>query len=149
MEIKEIKPMNFLFHREVLKLSEVQKMIPVSQALYVEAVKLKLGITGPIHWHYFGLTNKESPFTLEVSLPVAEVLKGYDGVYHFKRTQNFKAVTHTHEGTFDDFEKTYEKVFTYIGEKKLVPNGMCREVYINVDFVDPSANIAEVQIGIQ
>src|SRR4051812_31695324 len=120
MEIKEIKPINFLFHREVLKISELGRMIPVSQALYVEAVKLKVGITGPIHWHYFGLTTKESPFTLEVSLPVGEVLQNYDGIYHFKRTQNFKAVVHTHEGSFDNFEKTYEKVFTYISEKKMV-----------------------------
>ncbi|HWA35523.1 MAG TPA: GyrI-like domain-containing protein [Cyclobacteriaceae bacterium] len=149
MEIREIKPINFLFHREVLKMSELERMIPISQALYVEAVRLNLRITGPIHWHYFGITTKDAPFTLEVSLPVAEVLQGYDGAYHFKRTDNFKAVTHRHEGSFDEFEKTYEKVFGFITEKKLVPNGMCREVYINVDFANPSANIAEVQIGIQ
>jgi effector-binding domain-containing protein len=149
MEIREIKPINFLFHRAVLKMSDLQKMIPVSQALYVEAVRLKLTITGPIHWHYFGITTRESPFTLEVSLPVGEVLKDYDGVYHFKRTENFKAVTHLHEGNFDDFEKTYEKVFGYIAQNKLVTNGICREVYINVDFANPAANIAEIQIGIQ
>jgi effector-binding domain-containing protein len=149
MEVREIKPINFLFHREVLKLSELERMILVSQALYVEAVRLKLRITGPIHWHYFGITTKEAPFTLEVSLPVADVAQEYDGAYHFKRTDNFKAVTDRHEGSFDAFEKTYEKVFGYIAEKKLAPNGMCREVYINVDFANPAANIAEVQIGIQ
>ena len=149
MEIREIKPINFLFHREVLTLNELQRMVPVSQALYVEAARLKLQITGPIHWHYFGLTTKEAPLTLEVSLPVAEVLKEYDGKYHFKRTDTFKCLTHTHEGSFENFEKTYEKLFAHITQNKMIPNGMCREVYVNVDFANPQANIAEAQIGIQ
>jgi effector-binding domain-containing protein len=149
MEIREIKPINFLFYREVLTLSDLQRMIPVSQDLYAEAVGLKLKITGPVHWHYFGITTKEAPFTLEVSLPVAEIPKGYDGKYHFKRSETLKAVTARHEGAFDEFEKTYEKVFGYIAQNKLKANGICRELYINVDFANPAANVAEVQIGIE
>ncbi len=149
MEIREIKPINFLFHREVITMGGLSKMIPVSQALYVEAVRLNLRITGPIHWHYFGITTKDAPFTLEVALPVADVIQGYDGAFHFKRTDIFKALTHLHEGSFENFEKTYERVFAHIAEKRLLANGMCREVYINVDFANPAANIAEVQIGIQ
>jgi effector-binding domain-containing protein len=150
MRVKEVKPINFLFYRAETKISELINFLPVAEELYSEAAKNKLRVTGPIHWHYFGFAGDESkPFTLEVSLPVADVLEEYDGKFHFKRTEPFKCVSEIHEGPWQDIPKSYEKLFQYISQHKLAPLTANREIYVNVDFKNPEANTTEIQLGIQ
>lgn len=150
MQIKEIKPINFLFFRTETTVKELSKYLLVGQELFQEATKNKLSITGPVHWHYFGFDGDESKtFTLEISLPVAQILEEYDGKFHFKRTAPFRCVSVAHEGSWLEIPKTYGAAFQFIGEKRLKPISANREVYINVDFADPSANSTEIQIGIQ
>jgi effector-binding domain-containing protein len=149
MTIKEVKPINFLFYRVETKVSELVNFLPVGQALFREAVKDNLSITGPIHWHYFGFIDVNKPFTLEISLPVAEVLDDYDGEFHFKRTESFKCVSMVHEGSWLDMPASYGKLMQFINECQLTPVASNREIYINVDFKDADANTSEIQIGIQ
>jgi effector-binding domain-containing protein len=150
MQIKEVKPINFLFFRTETKIQELYKFLPIGQELFSEAIKNKLNITGPIHWHYFGFTGDETqPFTLEISLPVSEVLEEYDGKFHFKRTEPFKCVSVIHEGAWIDMPDTYGKLMQYLAEQQLHPIAANREIYVNVDFKDPAANTTEVQIGIK
>ena len=147
--IREIKPINFLFHRAETKVSELVNFIPMAKELFKESVRLGLHVTGPVHWHYFGFTGDESqPFTLEVSLPVIEIPKDYDGKFQFKRTDNFKCVILRHEGGWMEIPLSYGKLMQFIGEKILKPIGVNRELYVNVDFNTPEANITEIQMGI-
>ncbi|NOT77027.1 MAG: hypothetical protein HOP08_19055 [Cyclobacteriaceae bacterium] len=148
MQIKDIKPVNFLFFRTETRVSELAKFLPVSQEIFREAVLRFIPITGPVHWHYTGLTDMEKPFTLEVCVPVAGIPKEYDGLFHFKRTDSFKCVAVIHEGSWDKLPDTYGKIFAFLGENKLQPSGVHRELYINVDFTHPEANTTEVQFGI-
>jgi effector-binding domain-containing protein len=149
MQIKEIKPINFLFFRAETKVNELEKFLPVAQELIAEAVKHSLFVTGPVHWHYFGFAGDvDQSFILEISLPVAEVLQVYDGKFHFKRTEQFKCVSLIHEGSWYEIPKSYEKAFVFIGTNDLKPMIANRELYINVDFNDPQANSTELQIGI-
>ena len=150
MQIKEVKPINFLFFRVETKVNELVNFLPIGQELYAEAVKNKLAITGSVHWHYFGFTgDPQQSFTLEISLPVAQVLEVYDGKFHFKRTDPFKCVSLIHEGSWLDMPVSYGKMMEFIASKKLHPLGVNREVYINVDFKDPEANTTEIQIGVK
>ncbi len=99
LQIKNIKPINFLFHRAEVKISDLSSQIPIAKELFKESVRLDLHSSGPIHWHYFGFMGDESkPFTLEVCLPVASIPADYDGKFHFKRTEIFKCVSLLHEG---------------------------------------------------
>ena len=149
-EIKEIKPINFLFHRAEVKVSDLANQIPVAKELFKEAVRLDLHPTGPIHWHYFGFSGDESkPFVLEVSLPVGSIPADYDGEFHFKRTENFKAATLVHEGSWYEMPKSYGMLINFMQENHLKAMGVNREVYINGDFVHPDANVTEIQIGIE
>jgi effector-binding domain-containing protein len=150
MLIKEVKPINFLFFRAETKVNELFQFLPVGQDLYEEATKNKLSITGPIHWHYFGFMGDETkPFTLEISLPVSEVLEEYDGKFHFKRTEPFKCIAAVHEGAWQEIPKSYETLFRFMTEKKLQPLAANREIYVNVDFRNPEANTTEIQIGVK
>ena len=149
MQIKQVKPINFLFFRTETRISELNNFLPVAQELFKEAVLHHLTITGPIHWHYFGFTGDESkPFTLEISLPVSELPQDYDGKYHFKRTEPFKCVSVVHEGSWYEMPQTYGKLMQFVGDHKLIPNAVNREIYINSDFNHPEANVTEIQMGV-
>jgi effector-binding domain-containing protein len=150
MVVKEVKPINFLFFRTETKVNDLEKCLPVAQELYEEAAKHKLRVTGPVHWHYFGFEgDANKSFTLEISLPVAEIVQEYDGPFHFKRTEPFKCVSVIHEGSWYEIPRSYEQAFAFIGTNRLRPLAANRELYINVDFENPVANTTEIQIGVQ
>jgi effector-binding domain-containing protein len=149
MLIKEVKPINFLFFRTETTVDELNQLLSVGQELYAEAVKNSLCITGPVHWHYFGFEGDASKqFTLEIALPVSEIMREYDGRFHFKRTEAFRCVSIMHEGSWFEIPKSYSKAFEFIGANRLKPLAANREVYINVDFKDAAANTTEILIGI-
>jgi effector-binding domain-containing protein len=150
MQIKAVKPINFLFFRTETTVAELIKFIPIGQEIIHEAVKKNLFITGPVHWHYFGFEgNEHKPFTLEISLPVSEAVSEYDGKFHFKRTEPFKCVSMVHEGSWFDMPKSYGNMMTFMSENKLTPIGATREIYVNTDFKYPEANVTEIQMGVQ
>jgi len=147
--VKEVKPINFLYFRTETYVHELLNFIPVARDLYREAVNHNLHVTGPIHWHYFGFNGDASrPFTLEVSLPVSDVIAEYDGAFHFKRTESFRCVSVIHEGGWDRIPESYGKLMEFISVNDLQPAGVNREIYINSDFKDTEANVTEIQFGI-
>ena len=148
--IKQVKPINFLFFRTETSASELEKYLTVANDLFREAFENKLRITGPVHWHYFGFSGDErKAFTLEIALPVADVIGEYDGKFHFKRSEPFNCVSVIHEGSWQELHKTYSKLMQFLSKKKLVLSGVNREIYINADFTNPEANITEVQLGVK
>lgn len=150
MHIKEIKPANFLFHRVETTVAALANHLPTGQKLFAEAVQKKLTITGPIHWHYVGFEGDEQkPFTLEIALPVAEVLSDYDGAFHFKRTESFRCVETIHEGGWQEIPHSYGKLMDFMKTNQLVPVALNREIYAHVDFQQPEANVTIIQMGIQ
>lgn len=149
MNIKEVKPIRFLFFRTETKISELNKFFWVGQALIKEAVTNNIAVTGPIHWHYHGfMGDEQKSFTLEICLPVGDVLPDYDGEFHFKVTESFKCVSIIHEGNWLDIPNSYGKLMTFMEANKLSPVASNRELYVNADFKNPEANVTEIQIGI-
>ncbi len=150
MQIKEIKPINFLFFRTKTKVSELGRYIGiVARELYRDAAVNNLEVSGPVYWNYIGFTGDVSnEFTLEIGLPVAEIPTQYEGKFRVKREDTFYCVSLLHEGSWFDLPASYEKLMSFIGDHQLNPVALNREIYINMDFNNPSANITEVQIGI-
>lgn len=148
ISIKHVKPINFLYFRQETKVDELYKFIPVAKDLFREAVAKDLHVTGPVHWHYFGFVDPAQSFTLEIALPVDRVVADYDGIFHFKRTEPFKCVSLVHEGAWLDIPTSYQKAFQFIEQQKLSAIGVNRELYINSDFEDLTANVTEIQIGV-
>lgn len=150
MQIKEVKPINFLFLRTDVKVGDLASLLPVAHELYAEACKHALRVTGPVHWHYFGFDgDPDKAFTLEIALPVAQILEEYDGKFHFKRTDNFRCVSLIHEGPWTEIPKSYARAFDFINANKMTPLASNRELYINVDFTSTEANTTEIQIGVK
>jgi effector-binding domain-containing protein len=149
-KLKEVKPINFLYFRTEARVDQLSNFIPVTMELFREAVNYNLHVTGPIHWHYFGFSGDASTsFTLEISLPVSDVIAGYDGSFHFKRTGSFRCVTLTHEGGWDSLPVSYKKIMKFIEGKHLEPIEVTREIYLNADFQDRDANVTVIQMGVK
>jgi effector-binding domain-containing protein len=146
--LKTVKPINFLFYRTETTVDKLNTLFWVAPELFQEAVLNRLTITGPVHWHYIGFTDLSKPFTLEIALPVGEVLADYDGKFHFKRTEEFKCLTTTHEGNWLEIPNSYQKLMQVVQEQQLQPRGINRELYVNVDFNSPEANTTELQLGL-
>ena len=148
--IKEVKPINFLYFRAETRVDQLLNFIPVAKDLFKEAVNYNLHVTGPVHWHYFGFSADASGlFTLEISLPVSDVIAGYDGNFHFKRTEPFRCVTLTHEGGWDSLPASYSKIMQFMTGEHLEPSAITREIYVNTDFKDPDANVTVIQMGVK
>jgi len=148
MKIKEIAPANFLLFRTEATVNELEKFIPIGQQLFAEAVKNKMLISGPVHWHYENFTDVTKPFTLEIALPVGSIPDEYDGVFHVKRTEPYKCVSVIHEGDWYQIPATYGKLMEFIAGQQLQPNARSREIYIHVDPTHPQANVTEIQLGV-
>jgi effector-binding domain-containing protein len=149
MQVKEVKPINFIYYRTITTVENLVNLIPVAKEIYREAVNNDLHISGPIHWHYNEFTGHDKPFTLEIALPVGDVLSDYDGKFHFKRTEPFKCVAEIHEGGWTEIPNTYNKMMQFISKQRMEPSSMNREIYVNSDFHTPDANVTEIQIGIK
>jgi effector-binding domain-containing protein len=151
MQIKEIKPINFLYFKTETTVPELSGFIKnVARALHLEAAKTGLDVTGPVYWSYFGFTGDHSkPFTLEIGIPIAELPVGYHGEFLLKRTETFKCLSTFHEGSWYTIPVTYGKLMQYIQHHQLNPTLHNRELYINCDFVNAEANFTEIQMGIQ
>jgi effector-binding domain-containing protein len=148
--VKEVKPINFLFHRAEVKVNDLANQVPVAKELIKEAVRLDLHPTGPIHWHYIGFNGEPSQsFVLEVCLPVADIPSNYDGQFHFKRTEKFRSVSLMHEGGWNEIPNSYAVLMEFVKRNNLQPVGASRELYINADFGDPEANVTEIQLGVK
>jgi effector-binding domain-containing protein len=147
--LKQVKPINFLFFRTETTVGELENFLPVATELFREAFENNLRITGPVQWHYFGFTvDLHKAFTLEISLPVSDVIGEYDGRFHFKRTEPFKCVSLMHEGSWQELSRSYGTLMQFITKKHFKLAGVNREIYINADFTNADANITEVQVGI-
>lgn len=148
--LKRVKPINFLFFRTETTVEELKQFFEVAPELYKEAVTNNLTVTGPVHWHYIDFYGDiERPFTLEIALPVSEVMQDYDGKFHFKRTEDFSCVSLIHEGNWLEIPKSYQRIMEFANSKQLQLLGINREVYVNVDFVHTEANSTEIQMGVQ
>jgi effector-binding domain-containing protein len=150
MQIKEIKPINFLYFKTETRVSELAGFVSrVGKTLHQEAAKLGLEVTGPVYWNYFDFAGDlNKPFTLEISIPIAELPSNYKGEFNVKRTQAFKCLSTFHEGSWYDIPKTYGSLMQYIVSHQLQPTFINRELYVNCDFSDPTGNVTEIQMGI-
>ena len=84
-----------------------------------------------------------------IALPVGALPEEYDGQFHVKRTGTFKCICAEHEGNWVAIPQTYDQIMKFALQNNLLLTSSSREIYINVDFHDPSANVTEIQLGIQ
>lgn len=151
MQVKEVKPINFLYFRTKTRIGELGRFVGIiARELHRDAALCDLEVTGPVYWNYFGFTGNESTlFTLDIALPIAEIPGSYRGKFQAKREESFPCVSMVHEGSWFDLQQSYITMMEFLAVRGLEPCGQNREVYLNIDFMNPAANVTEIQIGIR
>lgn len=150
MEIKQHPAFTSLCFSEQTTLAGIFKHVRVkARELYQDAAEYNLEVTGPVYWMYTGMDgNPETVFTLDIFLPVTEP-EAYVGKFSIKTIQSFKSLSTFHSGTWEKLPETYQKLFMEVAHKSYSPTGVCREIYLHMDFSSSENNITEVQVGIQ
>jgi effector-binding domain-containing protein len=149
MEAKIIKPMTVLYYSEKNNLTGLARLVRTkAKELYIEAIRYGMEVTGPVYWIYYGMDgNPDTTFTLEIAIPVYNE-KIYSGDYEIKRLSAYKCAAAVHNGPWKNMQGAYAKLVEETLKKGHTLNGISREVYINIDFVESANNITEIQLGI-
>lgn len=151
MQVKEVKPINFLYFRTKTRVGELGRFVGIiARELYRDAALNDLEVTGPVYWNYFGFNGHESTtFTLDIAIPIAEIPGNYRGKFQSKREESFPCVSMIHEGSWFDLQHSYVRMMEFLTVRGLEPCGQNREIYVNIDFMNPAANVTEIQVGIR
>jgi effector-binding domain-containing protein len=149
MEIKTCNPMKVLtYSTNTTFIKMIEYVGKKARELCLEALNNGMEITGPVYWIYYGADgNPETEFKLEICLPV-HASNPYSGIFELQQTNPFKCISGIHNGAWNEMGIIYNQIITKLQSEKQIPNGICREVYMNIDFINPSYNITEVQVGI-
>jgi effector-binding domain-containing protein len=149
METKTFNPFKALvFSVETTMKDMLQFVRGKANEICIEAIQNGMEITGPIYWIYKGADGKpETRFTLEICIPVY-CTKDYKGKFELRQIDSFKCVTATHYGNWHEMGIVYNHLFGGILGAGMKPNGICREMYTNVDFDNHENNITEIQVGV-
>lgn len=120
----------------------------VAQNLYDEAARLKLDITGPIHWVYTGVNGDETnEFQLEIVLPISQPGSPSDQ-FTYQVFPSFRCVSYIYTGSWSDMGELYDVLFAQLYRDGYQGDGRVREIYSTVDFENPANCVTEIQIAI-
>ncbi len=121
----------------------------VARKLYAEAVRQDLLPTGPLHWIYYGMDGKpDTVFTLEIALPVDRAATE-ESLFIYKELPPFNCMSATHYGSWDNMHSTYGRLIGEIQSNAKKMDGICRELYLHMDFQNPENDVTVVQIGVE
>jgi effector-binding domain-containing protein len=149
MLVRTYPAMNVLYSTFKTSLTTLHDKIgTVARDLYAEAARQHLLVTGPVYWLYYGADGlPDTIFTLEIAIPVSGIPLT-DEKFLFKELPPFQCLSVLHEGAWTNLKHTYAQLLDKVQGDKLSMNGICREIYINVDFSRDECNLTEVQLGL-
>ena len=138
------------FETETTLKEILQYIRVVAHKMYQVAVQNELEITGPVYWLYEGMDgNPETVFSLTIALPVSFKDKTLNtSEFKLKQLDTFSCASEQHLGDWNKLGETYGSLIPAILSDGRTMSGQNREIYLNIDFENPEANITEVQIGI-
>lgn len=148
MQIKTQNSFSALCFSAQTNMSGIFKYVRVkARELYKDAADNNLEVTGPVYWIYTGMDgHPDTIFTLDIVLPVTKP-REYKGNFKLTATASIKCFSAFHLGNWEKLPVTYGQLFMETAKKNYSPSGVCREVYIHMDFENPDNNITEVQVG--
>lgn len=150
MEIKSQNAFTALSFSVQTNIAGIFQYVRVKAAeLYKDAVANNLEVTGPVYWIYTGMDgHPDTIFNLDIVVPVTAP-EAYSGKFTIKTIPALKSLAAAHVGSWEKLPETYHKLFMETGKQNLSPNGICREVYLHMDFNNYENNLTEVQVGVK
>lgn len=78
----------------------------------------------------------DTVFNLDIIIPISKPEK-YSGQFKIMEVNSIKCLSAIHSGVWEKLPETYGMLFMEIGKQGYIPSGICREVYIHLDFELP------------
>lgn len=135
---------------EETSLKEISKFVRVkADEIYKKAVSTGYEVTGPIYWIYYGMDgNPDTRFNLEIGIPIQQKREVTNG-FVCKAIDSMECATLIHNGSWDNLPQSYAQLIGELMKSGRTLNGITREIYINIDFDNPTNNITEIQLGVK
>lgn len=145
MDVKTLPGVTVLYSSHQTTLKELNQFGNVMKELFAEAATKSI-VSGPLYWIYHGVDGKpDTVFTLDIAVPIQGAVAS--SKFSVKQLLPFKAITHRHEGAWDNIPKSFDSIMQFVDSKKIPLRDEYREMYLNIDFQHPENNITEMQMG--
>lgn len=143
MQLKDAPSLTTLAFSTQTTLRDLNPFVrTVARQLYREAVRLDLEITGPIIWQYDGVDgNPETVFQLDIVLPIQSIQGQPAEGLVFKKIDGWKSASTEHLGSWDKLPATYGPFMGGLVQSGYPIGPLSREVYVNMDFENPTNNV--------
>lgn len=146
MHIRTYPSLTVLSSIHKTTIAQLHEYGPVMAELYAEAGRKSI-INGPLHRIYYGMDgDRDTEFTLEIAIPIKKPFAG--NTFQVKELAFFKAITFPHEGAWEHLPGSHAMIMEQLGWYQIPVTNECREVFLNIDFLQPEKNITEIQIGV-
>jgi len=141
MEVVELKSELTLVYKAHTTNAKSDQVIEAGIRM-VQAYLDELGIqpSGTPYVAYFNCAEDFSEFDVEAGFPVAEAVSEKDGMF-MSKTHAGKAVVATHKGSHRSIDKTYGKMFEFMGKQSLDFKGVFYDCYLNDPETTPSREL--------
>jgi effector-binding domain-containing protein len=147
MHIKTYPSLTVLCSTHETTIQQLHQFGPVMAELYAEAGR-KGFINGPLHRIYHGMDGRpDTLFKLEIAIPVRKAFNS--SKFKIKELDFFKAITFPHEGPWEQLPGSHAQIMERLAEHYVPVTNECREVFLNINFLEPEKNITEIQIGVE
>ena len=141
--------MNLFYFRVETTLAEMGQFVRVKpHELYKAASNAGLEVVGPQYWIYNGADgNPLTPFILQIGIPVH---RSDAQVNSFMITDcpAMECAVILHDGSWAELSKSYCKLVGEVLAAGRNLSGVTREVYLHIDFDNPSNCQTEIQLGL-
>jgi effector-binding domain-containing protein len=150
METKTIPTQKYFTYSCTTTLAKLNELAAVEvDQVYQESQNLGFELTGPVQFIYFDCSSDiHKPFTLFLALPIVKEKDLKSNKYSLKEFDEFKCVSHIHQGPLKDLYSVYGNLFENLYKSGAKPGNQIREVYKKFVEMDSPENITEIQIGI-
>ena len=151
--IKETQPQRVLSKREKGTYEETIGKLIVELAQTIQSPENRnnfVRITGPFMTIYHDEDFIEEGADIEVAVPITGKIQVEDSMMEVKNLKPVKVASLVHKGSYESIGEGYEKILTYVREKRLEVDGSMMDLYLNdPNSVKPDDILTEIQIPIK
>ena len=132
--IKETQPQRVLSKREKGTYEETIGKLIVELAQTIQSPENRnnfVRITGPFMTIYHDKDYIEEGADIEVAVPITGKIQVEDPQMEVRNLKPVKVASLVHKGSYESIGEGYEKILTYVREKRLEVDGSMMDLYLN------------------
>jgi effector-binding domain-containing protein len=150
--IKETQSIRVLSKRELGTYEETIGKLIIDLANIIHSPENRnnlVKITGPFMTIYHDEGQVLEGADIEVAVPITGRISIEDPIVEVRNLKPVKVASLVHKGSYESIGEAYEKILSFVQEKRLQINGPMMDLYLNdPNTVQPNDILTEIQIPI-